>query len=1727
MEALPDQRRALLLSWCQGEHSGKPHQCHGTWQDQALKDGKTPLTANSQSMWCMLIAEIESCSSSGDWDGLQTCYKIIKRSLGGDGEHVDALICSLHLLDGCLRVIGANQSGEGMRESIVVGALLASGISLSSCASNKSLASRVCLEGYLKNLVEKFERSIQLFVASGMPSSWEQYGMTLFKSMSKTALGFLTHGMEEECYMISDRVIVRLVAHCRTVVPNGLKSLSAMSQHVSNKASWVGLLARALDAGSIENLSSNDIIELERCLSCCRRLLLDVIDAGDHAWATCQARFTIYTRMLSSVDFLYSTCGHKDLHCGLVAVGIIGRSMCLGAGFGPDDSTSLCEALCKTLINLLGFGSQNNDVPSTEQRVVFLNHMKDLQWLARSLYTSGVSESNVPDMMRYAMLWGSAMCSILALFCSQDEKAANDLIQYICRFSRVSIFSGSLGNGDTYTIHRKAVYCLWDTGHQEYVSILLSTLVKSAYSDTIDHFRMSEFVSSFLPDIKKKRIDKALWLDVLKFSIASMSTLVEARPELSFKLEEEVNHIFGLVRVHFNPGKSPDAFLDVLLACHRHSTAFPALFSADQFTQNVQAILDETTTKIGHKRIEEVKSIIEILRIEDSVSALLGQSHEYHREVAEKRREMLLKDPTVIHSEGWVYSDCQQQIEHMLENQDSWKAIISKSSESLEHARCASTISCSTSIIEQVEVLVNLHRPGTFAPGDFSFWDVIAHPNVDEDFNLEKSLMCIAENSYKKNACELSRLNMYISKNQAVRGHINSALFHAIEWHKHVSPTVNNLAGDTFNDAMTACWWTSASEYLACCSWLGFLFSVTGLYEESTQAYYEGLKLACLLGSPSACLLFTVSLAEVHMMGGDAARFQAMLNQAIVIEHSMEHVDECHTSISCILAHLEVLRARTDRDILEFGKAKSRISAACRLLADIDSHVWYRARVLAATEFEHVLVLLEEESYVSPRDIELCIEKLRCWMYDRLMLGAPLSLLFVLQAQTLAQSYFEQNKSRDASIWVSEKTQNYENRALIKSLWSILLKLRCSPFCQKTVFLLLAPVCASVGCKYAAIALLHAASNPTLEFQQDLVSYTKAILSALKSSKLDQLPSEHSSLGGVFRDQMYHSDSPEWEIEQIEHKAERLVSSWTENLDKIVICGVAVYNSSVYGPSKVNDKLVIFRLRNGQVPLMVEIPSPEIDSCHPIHQLHGKKSCGAIELLENKLQDILKRSNSNMRSIMPTSSEVEQRSWWEERIELDHSMQQLLQELHSEWIGAWKCLFMDAEDGKGSLQDEVELLTALLSHDKATISKDGMEALSRIIHVARHGTDIERIEKFSLSNAFEELHIGEGRTPKANLNRKVSFTASCRGDVSDSLHCSPDEVAVLRSEVEDVSRDIASFHLSETDVGNPADTPAIPDGTAPSQAKSVSRRKHKSRLPQMHSLMTPNPRKAFGSRNFSNEPFQTPKTSLKQPRDAGVTPLLDKTRTMPPLNRKRPGMEASENKQSVVLILDHAIHSLPWESSFRMLSGTKWEFYRIPSLPAFTATAARKQTISVDSCYYAINPGGDLVSTQKKFEEWFKRLKGWRGRAGSPPNASELSKALQECDLFVYCGHGGGEQYLPSSRLRSLESCASSLLMGCSSGKLKRNNGGVFEASGVILAYTLAGCPAVVGNLWDVTDKDIDRYCHEMISKMISSASHNGKTSIGHVVQNSRQACKLPFLIGAAPVCYGIPATFT
>ena len=77
-----------------------------------------------------------------------------------------------------------------------------------------------------------------------------------------------------------------------------------------------------------------------------------------------------------------------------------------------------------------------------------------------------------------------------------------------------------------------------------------------------------------------------------------------------------------------------------------------------------------------------------------------------------------------------------------------------------------------------------------------------------------------------------------------------------------------------------------------------------------------------------------------------------------------------------------------------------------------------------------------------------------------------------------------------------------------------------------------------------------------------------------------------------------------------------------------------------------------------------------------------------------------------------------------------------------------------------------------------------------------------------------------------------------------------------------------------------------------------------------------------------------------------------------------------------------------------------------------------------------------------------------------------------------------------------------------------------YEPEGVVTSYLNAGAPCVVGNLWDVSDRDIDRFTIELLEKLLGGGDGE---NVAQCVADSRGVCKMKYIVGGAVVVYGVP----
>ncbi|KAK5627698.1 hypothetical protein RRF57_003413 [Xylaria bambusicola] len=290
---------------------------------------------------------------------------------------------------------------------------------------------------------------------------------------------------------------------------------------------------------------------------------------------------------------------------------------------------------------------------------------------------------------------------------------------------------------------------------------------------------------------------------------------------------------------------------------------------------------------------------------------------------------------------------------------------------------------------------------------------------------------------------------------------------------------------------------------------------------------------------------------------------------------------------------------------------------------------------------------------------------------------------------------------------------------------------------------------------------------------------------------------------------------------------------------------------------------------------------------------------------------------------------------------------------------------------------------------------------------------------------------------------------------------------------------------------------------------------------------------------------------------------------------------AKETKKSqkgthTILVLDKSLHVFPWES-LPCLQGLAVS--RVPSLDylrrsILEAKASLTQQDSAESdsdgppC---LNKLGNIHPQPEhrpdiypaRFSRALSSLPpAWDSIEARAPTEAEFQAGLTNKDIMLYFGHGSGAQYIRGRTIRQLEKCrAVALLMGCSSASL--THVGQFEPYGPVRDYMLSGSPAVVGTLWDVTDRDIDRFAGAVFEewglfprgtfsedatapypktpgkgkgkasaqrrKKAVTATTEGKDAAGAaslveaVAKARTEACRFKYLTAAAVCVYGIP----
>lgn len=173
--------------------------------------------------------------------------------------------------------------------------------------------------------------------------------------------------------------------------------------------------------------------------------------------------------------------------------------------------------------------------------------------------------------------------------------------------------------------------------------------------------------------------------------------------------------------------------------------------------------------------------------------------------------------------------------------------------------------------------------------------------------------------------------------------------------------------------------------------------------------------------------------------------------------------------------------------------------------------------------------------------------------------------------------------------------------------------------------------------------------------------------------------------------------------------------------------------------------------------------------------------------------------------------------------------------------------------------------------------------------------------------------------------------------------------------------------------------------------------------------------------------------------------------------------------------------------------------------------------------WYAVDIHNNLSSTQEIMKDYFSKFQqnyDWTGFIGQVPSKEEVKDCHEGSDYFVYCGHGSGDKLYSKAEVETEGNFPACFLWGCSSARMK-DRGSIHEPSGPVKSLLhKKKAPFVVGNLWDVTDRDLDKLSVDCMERYFDPAN---QSSMNKALFNARKVCKLSQANGSAPVLYGLP----
>jgi hypothetical protein len=494
--------------------------------------------------------------------------------------------------------------------------------------------------------------------------------------------------------------------------------------------------------------------------------------------------------------------------------------------------------------------------------------------------------------------------------------------------------------------------------------------------------------------------------------------------------------------------------------------------------------------------------------------------------------------------------------------------------------------------------------------------------------------------------------------------------------------------------------------------------------------------------------------------------------------------------------------------------------------------------------------------------------------------------------------------------------------------------------------------------------------------------------------------------------------------------------------------------------------------------------------------------------IQNKFATIMKsnQETTNLTSLSRESmSEKEKMEWWQKRETADQLLREILDhDIETILLGPWKVLLMGTYRDEQTRCELDQLTIALQKKLEALSVENGTpkEVQNELVSILVNGMEILSDDKIREWNIYfvgcKFTELSAAQTKLLNDSVKILRTEQkqwIERCLSNRIQQSSSQISTKATRRDQHVKESSSILQKRNPVI------LVLDGdlqTLPWENMSFLRNHPVSRVPSLNFIRArvlqhlqsnslPNVLKnGIDSKKICY--ILNPSGDLKNAEEE-LAPLFKQQKWVCIARGKPPTTEQIENALTTYDLLIYCGHN----------GGEQYISRKRISELSRKLSGVSSETAPLESHEQLLTENEEKTTLQEVLTKaWSKQKR----RIPTKPKTNPRRQNIEEHEPHDYINY-----------------IAASMLMGCRSAQLSPN--GEYEPDGLALAHLVAGSLTVIGNLWTVTDGDLDELTKAVLNEWLNHRDFSLLDAIASARSSAKM--KLKYLNGAALVCYGFP----